>query len=620
MRRFAALYHRLDTTTSTTAKAEALRAYFRQAAPADAAWALWLFSGRRLKRVVPRSELRAAAAQVADLPEWLIDECLASVGDFGETLALLLPDPPAAPGASDPTAAEPAPDNLAELITTRIVPLARLGPAARARSLRDTWATLPTAAERFLFHKLISGTFRVGVSRTLALRALAEAFNLPRAVVEARAAGRWDPTPADFARLTAPEHAADRSPAGDAGATSTAPHRPYPFCLARPLPPDVRIETLGPRSQFLAEWKFDGIRAQLIARDASHTPTPRSIAIWSRGEELISDNFPDVLAAAGDLPRPCVLDGELLAYDGDRPLGFAALQTRINRVIAGAKGGGLLFYDVPVVFVAFDLLELDGEDLRAWPLRRRRAALEDLLAATPASPGRPLRISPLLAEPDWPSLTERRATARALRAEGLMLKHADAPYTIGRSALGPDGPDGDSEDDPDPASASAFPADATDPDAPSSTPRGWYKWKLDPFAIDAVLIHAQRGSGRRAALYTDYTFAVWTGPQPGQGRLVPIAKAYSGLTDAEIARVDAFIRANQLPGARSSAFVSVKPVMVFQIAFQGVQESRRHAAGLALRFPRIARIREDKPAEQADTVASVRALLESDHPGHAPPR
>ncbi|MFO0375868.1 MAG: hypothetical protein ACK51N_02350, partial [bacterium] len=431
---------------------------------------------------------------------------------------------------------------------------------------------------------------------------------LPRAVVEARAAGRWDPTPADFARLTAPEHAADRAPAGDTAATSTAPHRPYPFCLARPLPPDVRIETLGPRSQFLAEWKFDGIRAQLIARDASHTP--RSIAIWSRGEELISDNFPDVLAAAGDLPRPCVLDGELLAYDGDRPLGFAALQTRINRVIAGAKGGGLLFYDVPVVFGAFDLLELDSEDLRAWPLRRRRAALEDLLAATPASPGRPLRLSPLLNEPDWPSLTERRATARALRAEGLMLKHAEAPYTIGRSALGPDGDDDDSDEHAD--SEPQTHSQSTDPDAaPSSTPRGWYKWKLDPFAIDAVLIHAQRGSGRRAALYTDYTFAVWTGPHPGQGRLVPIAKAYSGLTDAEIARVDAFIRANQLPGARSSAFVSVKPVMVFQIACQGVQESRRHAAGLALRFPRIARIRDDKPAEQADTVASVRALLES---------
>lgn len=530
MRRFTELYGELDRTTKTSRKLAALVRYFTDAPPADAAWGLVFISGRTLPRVISATALRDWIAEESGYPGWLIDESYDEVGDLAEALALLLPGD--AHGSDEP---------LHRLVETRLLPL-------RARSLEErrdlmvqTWRELD-ADQRLVWNKLMIGSFRVGVSRTLVIRALATVAGVTPAVMAHRLMGGWQPTEADYRRLIEPEQAEIETT------------RPYPFCLAYQL--DDPPATLGEPRDWQAEWKWDGIRAQLLRRGDN-------VLLWSRGEELISDRFPEAVAVGRALPDGTALDGEILPWRDGRPLPFAWLQRRIGRKQVAPRW----LKDVPVVFMAYDLLEDHGADIRAAPLADRRERLERLVAELRADrPDLPIELSPAISFDSWDVAMALQARAAEQGAEGFMLKRRSSAYGVGRRR-------GD-----------------------------WWKWKVDPHHIDAVLLYAQRGSGRRASLYTDYTFGVWH-----DGELVPVAKAYSGLTDAEIHEVDAFVRRNTID--RFGPVRVVKPELVFELAFERVQESKRHKAGVAVRFPRMARWRKDKPASEADTLDTLTALV-----------
>jgi DNA ligase-1 len=532
MRDFSRLYQELDQTTSTNLKVAAMVRYFSEAPPADAAWAVYFLSGRRMKRLIGPARLRQWLYDSVDLPDWLVDDTYASVGDLAETIALL----------TDAGRAAPAdPRSLADWLETEILPLRGLDAEAQGERVKRWWAALDYE-QCYLLNKLLTGALRVGVSRTLAARALAEAAGLPRPVILHRLMGQWEPDAGFFARLVSPDD-------GEADVS-----RPYPFCLAAPLDDTHPAELPGTPADWQVEWKWDGIRAQLVRRAGRGF-------LWSRGEDLITDRFPEVRDAAAALPDGTVLDGEILAWDDDSGvMDFGALQRRIGRKRVGAK----LLAEVPVVFLAYDLLEHAGADVRHRPLAERRAALAGILPDGADA----LRLSPLLQAADWGGYEALREESRDRRVEGLMLKALDSAYGTGRQ-------------------------------------RGlWWKWKVEPHTVDAVMIYAQPGHGRRANLYTDYTFAVWRGED-----LVPIAKAYSGLDNAEIRELDRWIRRNTVE--RFGPVRSVRPEQVFEIAFEGINASRRHKSGVALRFPRIARWRRDLGVTDADDIESVRALVPS---------
>ncbi|GAB4543815.1 MAG: ATP-dependent DNA ligase [Phycisphaerales bacterium] len=545
MERFARLYRELDASTRATEKHEALVRYFREAVPGDAAWAVALFTGRRPKRAVSPGLMRRAASEFAGIPEWLIDVCRESVGDGSETLALLLPEPER---ATDPP-------GLREAIEEIVIPLRAMDDLEKLERLKALWSTLRRDL-RYILHKLIAGGMRVGVQQRTVARALADVApddGVDSAVIEHRLSGAWSPTPEAFHALLAP--ADDR----ETGA------RPYPFFLASPID-DADVVSLGEPGDWIAERKWDGVRAQLIRRAGLTT-------LWSRGDEPLTDAFPELVQLGALLPDGTVLDGEVLAFD-DRPLPFTALQKRILR----KQRDIMLFDDVPVVFMVYDLLESEGKDVRARPLRERRAMLDHVIDALIAHHGvqRHLARSPAVRFGDWDTLAHERGRSRELGVEGLMLKRLDSPYRTGRVR-------GD-----------------------------WWKWKVDPYTIDAVLVYAQLGSGKRATRFTDYTFALWD-RDPGEpgAELTPFAKAYSGLSNEEIEEVDREIRASII--GKKGPIRAVEPSMVFELAFEGVQRSNRHKAGLALRFPRMARRRTDKAIGDADTLGTLQAMLPEEH-------
>ncbi len=528
MRAFAELYARLDATTRTNPKVEALAAYFAdEAVPdADKLWTVALFSGRRPRRLITATVLREWAAERAGLPLWLFEESYAVVGDLAETISLILPAP-----------SKQSDQPLAHWIA-RLAELSRLAdPAARKSGILDAWDSLPTA-ERFLFTKLLTGSFRVGISQTLMTRALARATGQPDSDVAHRLMGDWTPERTTWAALLHEGSARD-----DAG-------RPYPFYLAYQLDDP---EDLGDVAQWFAEMKWDGIRGQLILRDGAHH-------LWSRGEELVTDRYPEMARALDWLPPGTVLDGEILVWGGNGPRSFNALQPRIGRKIVPKA----LLAEAPVVLMAYDLLEQDAQDIRATPFAERRARLEALLRPLP--PEAPLRLSPQVEFETLDDLRRARQTAREQGAEGLMLKRLLSPYGNGRRK-------GD-----------------------------WWKWKVDPLTIDAVMVYAQAGTGRRANLFTDFTFAVRDGED-----LVPFTKAYSGLTDAEFRQITAWV--NKHTTQRFGPVRQVEPVQVFEIGFEGIQASPRHKSGVALRFPRMLRWRHDKPPGEIDTLENLKGLL-----------
>jgi DNA ligase-1 len=532
MKAFADLYSVLDETTKTTAKVRALKEYFARVPADDAAWAVYFLIGRKPRQVVPSGKLRAWAAEAAGIAPWLFQESYDAVGDVAETIALLLP--PHEP-SSDRT--------FSEWIEKGLLPLRGQSDDDQHKAVLDAWRTL-NQHERFVWNKLISGGFRVGVSQQLVTRALAEVAGVDPAVVAHRLMGDWQPSPAFYTNLLARD------------STDSNVSRPYPFFLAYAL--DQPVESLGDIPTWQAEWKWDGIRCQLIRRSGQ-------TFLWSRGEELVTDRYPEISAVGDILPAGTVIDGEILPWSQDQPLPFAQLQKRIGRKTLTRS----ILTQVPVIVMAYDLLEHQGVDIRSWPLAERRANLEILTRAVASDR---LRLSPIVSATDWGQLTTAWGSSREIKAEGLMLKAVDSAYGVGRR-------------------------------------RGeWWKWKVAPHTIDAVLTAAQRGSGKRASLYTDYTFGVWH-----EGALVTIAKAYSGLTDAEIRQVDAFVRRNMVE--KFGPVRTVKPELVFELAFEGLNLSSRHKSGIAVRFPRILRWRTDKRAADADTLASVRALLTPDPPG-----
>jgi DNA ligase-1 len=564
MRAFADLFAALDGTTSTNAKVQAIGRYLAAAPPADAAWAVFFLTGRRLKRLLPYRAISDWTLALTGLDEWLLGECYAVVGDGAETATLML----------DQIATEPAePLGLAEWVEGRILPLRQAPPDAQQR-LVIGWIRELGRWERFTLFKLLTGELRLGVSQTLVVRAVAQAADLPATSIAARLMGEWTPSASWFAEVMSP------------GVTEADRSRPYPFCLASPIDntltdPAAIAALLGDRAAWLAEWKWDGIRAQLIVRGGR-------VYLWSRGEELITDRFPEIAGVAAGFGDGTVLDGEILAWRGDRPLAFAALQQRIGRERQVARAAR----DIPVVFMAYDLLEDAGVDVRATPLVDRRARLEAVVARlrpagfgaaapssaarapllpfeddTPAGPAQDtIRLSPVLTDATWDALAVVRADSRRLAVEGLMLKRLTSAYGVGRKR-------GD-----------------------------WWKWKIDPHTIDAVLIYAQPGSGKRASLLTDYTFGVWH-----DGELVPVAKAYSGLTNEEILEMDRWIRRHTVE--RFGPVRHVEPIHVFELGFEAIAPSTRHRSGIAVRFPRMLRWRKDKPASEADTLAALEALM-----------
>ncbi|ARS49024.1 ATP-dependent DNA ligase [Ectopseudomonas mendocina] len=552
MKAFAELYARLDATTSSNAKLQAMQEYFAEAPPADAAWAVYFLAGGRPRQVVPTRVLRELATRLSGLSDWLFEESYQAVGDLAETIALLLPE---SQHASE--------QGLAWWLEEQLLPLRGLPPAELAERLPPLWAQLDRQS-LMVSLKLLTGAFRVGVSKLLVTRALAGLAQIDAKRVAQRLVGYTDlshrPTAQRYLALITAESEDEHAQRGG---------QPYPFFLAHPLqqPLEQFDAQLGPASDWLVEWKWDGIRAQLVKRDGR-------LWLWSRGEELITERFPELHELAEALPDGSVLDGELVAWKepatgsgavfGIQP--FALLQQRIGRKTLSKK----LLEEVPAALLAYDLLEWRGEDWRSRPQDERRARLELLVAEVGDAR---LQLSPQLTGRDWQDFARQREASRELGVEGMMLKRRDSLYGVGRTRdLGL-----------------------------------WWKWKIDPFSVDAVLIYAQRGHGRRASLYSDYTFAVWDDSTPGERVLVPFAKAYSGLTDDEMRKVDAIIRKTTVE--KFGPVRSVTPTLVFELGFEGIALSKRHKSGVAVRFPRMLRWRTDKRVEDADTLATLQGLL-----------
>lgn len=538
MKAFTDLYTRLDASTATGDKRAALVDYFGQVPAADASWAVWLLSGGKVggarARIAGNAELRRWLVQATGLPDWLVDDSYNHVGDLAETLTLLLDEPEQLQRPQDR-------DGLAHWIEQRLLPVANADEGTRRHMVQQAWRHLPQD-QRLVFNKLLTGALRVGVSSGLVQQALAQVSGVAIALIAQRLLGSWTPSAAF--------HTALLDPAPQLGDRS----QPYPFYLASPL--EQAPDSLGGIGDWLLEWKWDGIRVQLIRRGAD-------IALWSRGEERLDGRFPEIEQVLQAMPADAVIDGELLAWaaDGQAPLPFTALQTRIQR----RKPGPKVLSQTPVRVLAYDLLERDGQDLRGLPLSQRRAQLQALLEEVGDAR---LQLSPAVEAENWEAAAVLREDARNRGVEGLMLKQCSSLYLHGRK-------------------------------------RGaWWKWKIAPLTVDAVLVYAQAGHGRRSTLYTDYTFAVWN----AQGELVPVAKAYSGLDDAQILALDRWIRSHT--SARFGPVRQVEPVQVFELAFEGVNRSARHKSGIAVRFPRIVRWRTDKPAAEADVLATLQALAQ----------
>lgn len=551
MKAFAELYARLDATTSSNAKLAALRDYFASAPPQDAAWAVYFLAGGRPRQVVPTRLLRELATRLCALPDWLFEESYQAVGDLAETISLLLPE------------SGHGRDDSLDWWMEQLLPLRGLPPEELGARLEELWSRLDRPG-LMVSIKLLTGAFRVGVSKLLVTRALAALAGVDAKRVAQRMVGYTDlshrPTAASYLALVAEESSEEHTQRGG---------QPYPFFLAHPLQEPVeRFDALlGPAQDWLVEWKWDGIRAQLVKRDGRAW-------LWSRGEELITERFPELDALAAALPDGTVLDAELVVWK-DPPPGsaatfgiqpFALLQQRIGRKTLSRK----LLEEVPAVLLAYDLLEWRGEDRRNRGQDERRARLELLVGEIADAH---LRLSPRLQGANWQDLARQREASRQLGVEGMMLKRRDSLYGVGRTRdLGL-----------------------------------WWKWKIDPFSVDAVLVYAQRGHGRRASLYSDYTFAVWDDSGPGERVLVPFAKAYSGLTDEEMRKVDAIIRKTTVE--KFGPVRSVTPTLVFELGFEGIALSKRHKSGVAVRFPRMLRWRTDKTVAEADTLATLQGLL-----------
>jgi DNA ligase 1 len=537
LKQFANLVNLLGTSSGTHDKLDALQTYFAEAVDADKVWVIALFSGRKPKRAVNSTQLQEWCRELTGYPLWLFEECYHTAGDLAETIALLLPE--AAIGQAGATGPE-AGTGLAYYLE-KLMEIGKEDERTKKKFIVECWDKMGPE-ERMVFNKLITGGFRIGVSQKMMVNALAASANLTPSVIAHRISGNWDPSSTSFEALLS-EQAVEQDIS-----------RPYPFYLTYAL--EGEPSALGSPQQWQAEWKWDGIRGQLVKRAGQ-------LFVWSRGEELMTEKFPEYQVLSNLLPDGVVLDGEIIGLQEGpaiKPLSFSALQTRIGRIKVTRKQ----LTEVPVAFIAYDLLEFEGADCRERTLSERRHRLEMIIYQT----GHPiLRLSPLIHFTEWEELRGLREQSREMGSEGIMLKKKDSPYQAGRRR-------GD-----------------------------WWKWKIDPLVIDAVMIYAQKGHGRRSNLYTDYTFAVRDGD-----KLVGFTKAYSGLTDKELAEVDAFVKRNAIE--KFGPVRTVKPELVFEIAFEGIAASSRHKSGVALRFPRINRWRKDKKINEINTLEDLQRILQ----------
>jgi DNA ligase 1 len=536
VKHFAELYSRLDETTSTRRKVTTLMEFFSQAPSEEKNWALALLWGKYRGTRLPSRLLREKVASITGIPLWLIEESYSVVGDLAETISLLLP--PALQTSS----------RTLEQWIRFLEQLKQRSPEEKETALEEAWQELD-GLQRFLFNKLITGGFRVGTGRGIVARALAEHIQCEQAVIAHRLTGEWSPETHTFEELL------------DVDRLRDDPSQPYPFFLASgfdtssPIDSPFLQKTLGSAQEWLAEWKWDGIRGQLIIRD-------NQCILWSRGEEILTERFPEFERFKETEVQGAVLDGEVICMKDSMPLSFHLLQKRITR----KKITSAILKEAPAHFIAYDILEYKGEDVRNVSLQERRTLLQEV--AQDLSKDGPLTVSPLILFDSWEVLVEKHKESREHQAEGFMLKRACSPYRTGRK-------------------------------------RGeWWKWKVNPFTVDGVLLYAQRGHGRRANLYTDFTFAVWN-----NGELISFAKVYSGLSDEEMKEVDSFVKKNTLE--KFGPVRTVKAELVFEIAFEGIQPSTRHKSGLAVRFPRISRWRKDKRAEEADNLTILQRLVAS---------
>lgn len=539
MKHFAQLIKVLDSTNKTNAKVGALTAYFEAANDRDKVWTIAILSHRRPPRPVNTTLLRTWASELAHIPLWLFEESYHIVGDLAETIALVLPSPLS---GTEKTLSQ----FLEEMISLKSRP-----EAEKKDYLIENWKNLDYY-ERFVFTKLITGGFRIGISQKLMTRALAGATQMDKDVLAYKLMGNWDPSRISFTDLVLKENESDYL------------SKPYPFYLAYAL--EGKMEDLGEVAQWCAEHKWDGIRAQLILRN-------NEIFVWSRGEELVTDKYPEFQEFVGRIPNGTVLDGEILPYPDGHIGSFNELQTRIGRKTISKA----LLAKTPVILKVYDLLEWEGNDIRNKTFLERRTLLEVLYNEVTANknqknpPLSSLHLSKTMHFTSWEAVARERGRSREAKSEGLMLKRKDSPYLVGRKK-------GD-----------------------------WWKWKVDPLTIDAVLTYAMRGHGRRSNLFTDYTFALWSETETGERELVTFAKAYSGLTDTEFRQMDAWIKKNTLE--RFGPVRSVVPYHVFEIAFEGIALSKRHKSGVATRFPRMLRWRQDKTIEEANSLEDLRALI-----------
>lgn len=525
MKAFATLVNALDSTNKTGLKTEAVIQFLKEADDNDKLWFLALFTGKRPKRNINTALLKTWAMEIANIPEWLFQESYSSVGDLGETISLVLPPPLNQKEASLSAWME------------EIIQLKRATEEEKKEFVLKAWASL-AGTSRFIFNKLLGGSFRLGISSKTLIQALSKHYKIDPSVITHSIMGNWDIQNVTFDKLVQGAY------------TDTRISQPYPFCLAYAL--EKELEDLGEVKEWQAEYKWDGIRGQFIKRNDQ-------VFIWSRGEELVTDQFPEVKNTLLQWKGNFVIDGELLVVKNNTVANFSELQKRLNRKTITKK----MMEEYPVAVYAYDLLEYEGEDWRYYELKQRRKKLEELISENVVAN---ITISPIIHTENWKEMECMRENARLLNSEGLMLKSLSSPYHTGRKK-------GD-----------------------------WWKWKIDPLTIDAVLIYAQKGSGRRSAFYTDYTFAVKKGEE-----LVTIAKAYSGLTNNEIQEISRFVNKHAIE--KFGPVRTVKPELVFEIAFEGISFSNRHKSGVALRFPRILRWRKDKTVSEIDDIENIKKLI-----------
>ena len=545
MKHFAQLIKTLDSTNKTNVKVQALADYFSVASNKDKVWTIAILSHRRPPRPVNTTLLREWASELANIPLWLFEESYHIVGDLAETIALVVP-----------TSKSSTEKSLTQFLEEMIV-LKKKSEEEKRAYLFENWKVLDYY-ERFVFTKLITGGFRIGVSQKLMTRALSKATEIDEDILAYKLMGNWDPNKISFQELILEENESDYL------------SKPYPFYLAYAI--EGEVNNLGDVDDWSAEHKWDGIRSQTIIRN-------KELFVWSRGEELVTDKYPEFQSFIGVIPNGTVIDGEILPFPNGQIGTFNDLQTRIGRKNVSKA----LLEKVPVILKAYDLLEWKGEDIRSKPFIERRDLLESLFknvchaepveASTQASKKLPLHLSETMHFNSWQEVAEERERSREVHSEGLMLKRKDSRYLVGRKK-------GD-----------------------------WWKWKVDPLTIDAILTYAMRGHGRRSNLFTDYTFALWNDNEEGEKELVTFAKAYSGLTDAEFRQVDNWIKKNTLE--RFGPVRSVTPHHVFEIAFEGIALSKRHKSGVATRFPRILRWRKDKSIHEANTLEDLKGLISS---------